>query len=508
MYLYGDLLPSKANPMDRPHEYCGIFGVFNHPDAARLTYYGLHALQHRGQESAGIVTLTYDERRGRKVLLQHKGLGLVTDVFASPELFDTYLHGDSAIGHNRYSTTGASGNPANVQPFAVHYRNGNLALAHNGNLSNARQLRQRLSQEGVLFMSTSDSELILHLIARSPQPTVLGQVLDALHQIQGAYALLILTDEALLAIRDPHGFRPLALGRIGEGYCVASETCAFDLIGAHFIRDIEPGEVLLIDREACRTGRFQRYSLRQSPDLPIAQCIFEFIYFARPDSWIFGEQVDKVRRRLGKALAHEHPVPRVPPGERPPLVISVPDSSNTATIGYASECNKLGYPCKLDIGLIRNHYVGRTFIQPGQGARELKVKLKFNPVRSLLRDRIVVLVDDSIVRGTTSRYLVQMIREAGAREVHFRVSSPPIIAPCFYGMDFPSLEELVANRFERDIERIRDFLGVDSLGYLSVEGLMRAVRSATNGPDGFCNACFTERYPVPVELGVLKEEND
>ncbi|MFQ5571701.1 MAG: amidophosphoribosyltransferase [Rhodothermales bacterium] len=493
-------------------EYCGIFGIFNAPNAARLTYYGLHALQHRGQESAGIVTSTYDEPRQRRIMPRHKDFGLVLDAFSDSQVFETKLLGDAAIGHTRYSTSGSSNNRANIQPFVVHYRNGNIALGHNGNLSNARELRNAFSERGTLFQTTSDSELILHLIAQSRRHKQIDQIIDALTQLEGAFSLVLLTDESLIAVRDANGFRPLALGRLDDpkgarqpAYCVASETCAFDMIGAHYLRDIEPGEILIIDRNGCETGTFASHRLTQRHG--ISQCIFEYVYFSRPDSMIYGEMVDKVRRKTGKQLAHDAPVPVVPAEEKPPIVISVPDSSNTATLGYVTECQKLGFRCRYEIGLIRNHYVGRTFIAPGQDKREIRVRSKFNTVKGLLKDRVVVMVDDSIVRGTTARYLVQMVREAGASEVHFRVASPPVISPCFYGMDFPSHEELLANKF-KNAKEMGAWLGVDSLAYLSVEGLMKAVRTANESPLGYCNACFTTHYPVPVEMGVTKEENE
>lgn len=490
-------------------DHCGIFGIFNVPNAARHIYYGLHALQHRGQESSGIVTSTFDERKGRKVMPLHKDFGLVLDVFSDTDIFESKLLGDAGIGHNRYSTSGSADNLANVQPFVVHYRSGNVAIAHNGNISNARELRNAFSERGTLFQTTSDTELILHLIAQSRRQKQIDQIMGALTQLEGAFSLVILTDKSLIAVRDPNGFRPLALGRIegpdGVGYCVASETCAFDMIGATYVRDVQPGEVLVIDRAGCETGNFTSYHLVQQ--YGVSQCVFEYVYFSRPDSKIFGEMVDKVRRRIGKQLAYDAPVPQVAEGEKEPIVIAVPDSSNTATLGYVSECQALGYPCRFEIGLIRNHYVGRTFIAPGQDKREMKVRCKFNTVEGLLKDRIVVMVDDSIVRGTTARYLVQMVKDAGAREVHFRVTSPPVISPCFYGMDFPSHEELLANRFA-SIDEIRDWLGVDSLAYLSAEGLMKAVQKANKGKLGYCNACFTANYPVPVEMGVTKEEND
>ena len=498
-------------------EYCGIFGIFGSPEAARHTYYGLHALQHRGQESAGIVTATYDERKGRRVMPVHRDFGLVLDVFRDERLFAETLLGDSAIGHVRYSTTGAADNLANVQPFVVHDKTGNVALGHNGNLSNARELRQSFQERGTLFQSTTDSELILHLIAQSRRTRRVDQVLDALTQVEGAFSLVILTDDALIAVRDPNGFRPLALGEImhrdgTRAVCVASETCAFDLVGATYVRDIEPGEVLVIDREGLASGQYQSHHLAQR--WGVSQCVFEYVYFSRPDSKVFGEMVDKVRRKIGKALAHDAPVPKVKKGEKPPIVIAVPDSSNTAAIGYAAECIKMGLPCKFEIGLIRNHYVGRTFISPGQDQREIRVRTKFNTVEGVLKDRVVVMLDDSIVRGTTARQLVTMVRRAGAKEVHFRVASPPVVNPCYYGMDFPSRDELLANAFP-STDEMAAWLGVDSLAYLSIDGMMRAVHDAhaatterTGSPPGFCNACFSGRYPVPVDVGVTKEEYD
>lgn len=497
--------------MRQHRDHCGIFGIYNAQDAARTTYLGLHALQHRGQEASGIVTSTIDERKGRRVMPYHKDLGLVLDVFRDEQVFDTKLLGTSAIGHNRYSTSGAADNRSNIQPFVVHYRNGNLAVAHNGNLSNARELRATFDERGTLFQTSSDTELILHLISQSSRRKQLDQIYDALTQLEGAFSLVMLTDDSLIAVRDPHGFRPLALGQLtnkdgSTAYCVASETCAFDLIEAEYIRDIQPGEILIIDQESCASGDFK--SLRLARPAQVSQCVFEYVYFSRPDSKIFGEMVDKVRRKIGKQLAHDAPVPMPAEGEPRPIVIAVPDSSNTATLGYVTECKKLGQDCRFEIGLIRNHYVGRTFISPGQSRRERKVRSKFNTVEGVLKDRIVVMVDDSIVRGTTAKQLVKMVREAGAKEVHFRVASPPVISPCFYGMDFPSKEELFINQFDGDIDQMRAWLGVDSLAYLSVEGMMQAVRSANDSPLGYCNACFTANYPVPVEMGITKEEND
>lgn len=496
---------------DKPREYCGVFGVFDHPEAALLTYYGLHALQHRGQESAGIVTSYFDEEKQRAVMPTYKDFGLVLSVFDKPKIFKKILKGDSAIGHNRYSTSGSSKNPANIQPFRVHYRTGNIAIGHNGNLSNAKQIRKRFREEGVLFQSTSDTELILHLIAQSNEQDQLHQIMDALSQIEGAYCLVMLTDDKLIAVRDPNGFRPLALGKVDGKFCVASETCAFDIIDAEYIRDIEPGEVIVIDREASENDAPKSYYLDAKPGTGTSQCIFEYVYFSRPDSMVFGEMVDKIRRNLGKALAKEHPINEVVKNsnsDKKPVVISVPDSSNTAALGYASESNKLGLECKYDIGLIRNHYVGRTFISPGQKSREQKVRTKFNPVRGVIEGRSVIIVDDSIVRGTTSQLLVDMIRACNPSEIHFLVSSPPIISPCYYGMDFPSPEELIANRFDRDIDKMAKEIGVDSLRYLSPDGLVNAVKTANPSGHDYCTACFTSNYPVPVNFGVEKEENE
>ncbi len=496
---------------DKPHDYCGIFGIYDHPEAALLTYFGLHALQHRGQESAGIVSARFDDEKNRPVMPNHKDFGLVLNVFDDPDILKTHLKGRSAIGHNRYSTSGAAKNPTNIQPFSVHYSKGNLAIGHNGNLTNARQLRDRFTEKGTLFQSTSDTELILHLISQSNEQNQMDQILDALHQIEGAYCLVILTDDKLVAVRDPNGFRPLALGMIDGAFTVASETCAFDIIGAEYIRDVEPGEILVVDRDAAENKEPKSFRLEPKPDTSSSQCIFEYVYFSRPDSRIFGENVDKVRRFLGKQLAKEHPIDdvvRKPGSEYKPIVISVPDSSNTAALGYAHENQKMGMDCKFEIGLIRNHYVGRTFISPGQRSREQKVRTKFNTVRGVLEDRSVIIVDDSIVRGTTSSYLVDMIRSANPREVHFLVSSPPITHPCFYGMDFPKPEELIANRHDKDIDSMARYIGVDSLRYLSPEGLVSAVKASNPSSHGYCTACFTGNYPVPVNFDAEKEENE
>lgn len=496
---------------DKPHDYCGIFGIFNHPEAALLTYYGLHALQHRGQESAGIVTSYYDEERKKPVMPMHKDFGLVLSAFDDQSIFTRELKGRNAIGHNRYSTSGSSNNPANIQPFRVQYSEGNIAIGHNGNLANAKQLRQRFTQEGVLFQTTSDTELILHLISHSRKRNQLDQIMEALDQIEGAYCLVILTDDKLIAVRDPNGFRPLALGQLDDSWLVASETCAFDIIGAEYVRDVEPGEVLVIDRNTLKNDEPTSYFLTPKDGTETSQCIFEYVYFSRPDSKIFGENVDKIRRKLGKHLAKEHPLSKIlkhQDSDKKPIVISVPDSSNTAALGYANENQKMGTDCKFEIGLIRNHYVGRTFISPGQKSREQKVRTKFNTVKGVLEGRPVIIVDDSIVRGTTSRHLVDMIREAEPLEIHFLVSSPPITHPCFYGMDFPSPDELFANRFNSDIDAMAREIGVDSLRYLSAEGLVNAVKESNPSDKDYCTACFTGKYPVPVNFGVAKEENE
>lgn len=499
---------------DKPREYCGIFGIFNHPQASLMTYYGLHALQHRGQESAGIVSSSFDSDRNIPVMPMYKDFGLVLNVFNERKVLTEKLTGHAAIGHNRYSTSGASANPANIQPFRVHYKEGNLALGHNGNLTNASVLRERFTNEGVLFQSTSDTELILHLIAQSRETGQLNQIMDALHQIEGAYCLVIQTDDRLIAVRDPNGFRPLCLGKLDDAFVVASESCALDIIGAEYVREVEPGEVLVVDKQSVEKGRPDSYYLPRKEGTGTASCIFEFVYFSRPDSKVFGENVDKVRRKIGKFLAKEHPLEQIIEGykdvafsdTRPrPIVISVPDSSNTAALGFASESQKMGYDCRFEIGLIRNHYVGRTFISPGQESRELKVRTKFNPVSGVLEGRDVLLVDDSVVRGTTSKMLIAMIRKCKPRSIHFLVSSPPIIKPCFYGMDFPDPQELIANRYHQNVDEIAEALGLDSLHYLSAEGLLDAVKEANPNGGNYCRACFTGEYPVPLSHQVSKD---
>ena len=491
-------------PEGKPQDHCGVFGMYGHPQAALLTYYGLHALQHRGQEGAGIVTSERDPATGKSRFHLHKDFGLVNDVFRDDSILIDRLKGDLAIGHNRYSTAGSADNKLNIQPLTVNYRNGNVAIAHNGNLTNFRYIRSLLQEEGTIFQTTSDTEVILHLIARSKERDVVRQVIDALNRVEGAFSLAIMTDDLLIAARDPYGFRPLAVGRLGDAFVVASETCAFDIINAEYLCDVEPGEVLVFDREALRTGETKSFRLQQK--VPATRhCIFEFVYFSRPDSTVFGESVDRVRRKLGKALAGEQPA-RSPDGDDRVVVINVPDSSNTATLGYVSENNKLGNDSKYEIGLIRSHYVGRTFIQPVQGVREMKVRAKFNTVKSTLKGKVVVIVDDSIVRGTTSKQLIKLVREAGAREIHFRVTSPPVRHPCHYGMDFPSPEELIANRFDGSVEEIRKELGVDSLGYLSLERLLSSVPHDRG--QSYCTACFSGDYPTSVAVQGAKNENE
>jgi amidophosphoribosyltransferase len=450
---------------------CGIFGVTGVPDAARQAYLGLYSLQHRGQESAGIVAVD-----GEGVARSHRGMGLVSDVFTEQVLVG--LPGDVAIGHTRYSTAGTSV-LANAQPMLARYREGPLALAHNGNLTNAVQLRTDLVTKGSLFQSSSDSEVLVHLIARSEAREPEDQILDALERVEGAYSLLITIGRTLYAVVDPRGFRPLVLGRLNGGWVVASETCALDIVGATPVRELEPGDFV----------RIQGSHLDALPGLPRKQtrhCVFELVYFSRPDSRVFSRSVDGVRRALGRELGREHPAPGAD------CVFSVPDSSNAMALGFSEATG-----VKLEHALIRNHYVGRTFIQPVQAGRTAKVKIKFNPVREVLEGKKVVVVDDSIVRGTTSKALVQLIRQAGAREVHIRVASPPITGPCYYGIDTPTKNELIASNHE--IDEIRRHLGVDTLGYLSLEGMLRAAGD-TQGE--FCHACFSGDYPTAIPGGV------
>jgi len=446
------------------YDKCGVFGVYGTRNASNLTYLGLYALQHRGQESAGIVS-------AENGIFHHKiGMGLVHDVFASEKDLAS-LKGFSAIGHNRYSTTGLSCSE-NVQPLIINYHRGHMALAHNGNLTNYNKIRKYLEKSGSIFRTSSDTEAVLHLLAKSRKKRIEQALAEALGKMEGAYSMVLLTPKQLVAARDPAGVRPLALGKKRSVWVVASETCAFDIIGAHYIRDVQPGEIIVINGNGIRSYDIMKKRKH-------AFCIFEFIYFSRPDSMIYGMNVDKVRRRLGRQLAKEHPV-------EADIIISVPDSSNTAALGY-SEASGIPF----DIGFIRNHYVGRTFIQPEQKIRNLDVKKKFNIVRGVVKKKRVVVVDDSLVRGTTSKTLVAILREAGAKEVHFRLSSPPIISPCFYGIDMPTKKELLASR--KSVSGIRRYLGADSIGYLSLEGMLTLPALPQ---DEFCTACFTGKYPI------------
>jgi amidophosphoribosyltransferase len=450
---------------------CGVLGVSAVPDAARVAYLGIYALQHRGQESAGIVAIDRDGSAR-----SHRGMGLVSETFNEATL--TSLTGNVAVGHTRYSTTGSTV-LANAQPCYANTRCGPLALAHNGNLVNAEQIKRELVREGAIFSSSSDSEVIVHLIARSNAATPEGQIREALERVDGAYSVVIALGRTLYAAVDSRGFRPLVVGRLGTGAVVASETCALDLVGASVACELQPGEFI----------RIEDGMITQLPRLrprPVSRCVFELVYFARPDSRVFGESVDRVRRQLGRALAREQPAPGAE------VVFSVPDSANAMALGFSEEAG-----IKLEHGLIRNHYVGRTFINPTQALRVAKVKIKFNPVREVIEGKSVVVVDDSLVRGTTSKGLVQMIRSAGAREVHFRLCSPPITGPCHYGIDTPTRDELIGAT--HSIEEIRDFLGVDSLGYLSLDGMLRAAGQDPDEPSHFCHACFSGDYPTPAD---------
>ncbi len=451
-------------PWDKLREECGIFAIVSHPEAARLAYLGIYALQHRGQESAGIVSSD-----GRKLYMQ-KGMGHVAEVFSESRL--EQLQGSSAIAHVRYATAGESA-ASNAQPILADCWRGPLALAHNGNLTNASHLRHELERDGAIFHTTSDSEVVLHLMSRSKKRTLLEAFIEALRIVQGAYSLVVQTPEYLLVARDPHGFRPLCMGRVAGRYVFASETCAFDLIDAEYIRDVEPGEVLQVDGDSVES---QFPLSREKP----AFCIFEHVYFSRPDSLVFGRTVHSSRRLLGKYLAREH-------GVNADVVVPVPDSGVSAAVGYSQES---GIP--LEFGLIRNHYVGRTFIEPRQSIRNFGVKIKLNPVREILRGKRIVLVDDSLVRGTTSKKIVHIVRSAGAAEIHVRITSPPIISPCYYGIDTPTKRELIGST--KTVEEIRSFIGADSLGYLSLEALLQSVAA-----DGrYCHACFSDQYPTEV----------
>jgi len=466
---------------DHFHDECGVFGVFGHPEAANLTYLGLYALQHRGQESAGIVSSDATD------LYPHKAMGKVEEIFTPTVL--AKLPGSSAIGHTRYSTAGDKA-LLNAQPIMIDCNKGKIAVGHNGNLTNAGEWRRKLEHRGSIFQTNSDTEVIVHLIARSQARNFSGALGDALNQVEGAYSLLVLTPDELYAVRDPRGFRPLALGKVAspsgeEAWVVASETCAFDLLNAHYLREVEPGEMVRISKSGIESIHF-------SPDKPHQYCIFEHVYFSRPDSIIFGRSVNHSREMLGRLLANEHPV-------EADMIVPIPDSGVPAAIGYSLES---GIPFRM--GLIRNHYIGRTFIEPSQAIRNFGVKLKLNTVRELIAGQRVVLVDDSIVRGTTSRKLVRMVREAGAKEVHMRISCPPTISPCYYGVDTPTREELIAS--SNTPGQICKYLGADSLGYLSLSSLKQAVSDTENK---FCTSCYTGVYPTDlVQLEVRENTSN
>ena len=441
---------------------CGIIGVFNHPEASNISYLGLYAMQHRGQESGGIVSTDGTE------FYSHKAMGLVSDIF--PRETIESLRGNLAIGHVRYSTTGAS-LLNNSQPFLINYAHGTLVVAHNGNLVNAEDIKRDLVSKGAIFQSSMDTEVIMHLIAQYPEESLIERIAYALKKVTGAYSLLFMTHDRLITARDPYGIRPLVLGRIGKTWVVASETCVFDLIEAEFVREVEPGEILVINREGLK-------SYHPFPPCKPANCIFEHIYFARPDSILFGDTVYEIRKELGRILAREHPV-------EADMVIPVPDSGIPAAIGYAQELN-----LPWEMGLIRNHYVGRTFIEPSQSIRHFGVKIKLNAIRSILKGKRVVVIDDSIVRGTTSRKIIKMIRAAGAKEIHVRISSPPTDFPCYYGIDTPTRLELIAS--SHSVDDIRRYITADSLGYISAKALNEAV----DANHSFCDACFTGKYPI------------
>jgi amidophosphoribosyltransferase len=456
--------PVTEIEMDKLHEECGVFGIYGHPDAARLTYLGLYALQHRGQESCGIVASDGSELR------LERAMGHVSEAFDQIHL--DRLKGSNAIGHVRYSTAGHV-SILEAQPFLVTCQHGQISVCHNGNLPFAREERLRLEREGAIFSSTSDTEVILHGVARS-RKTVKEAIPEVLRETEGAFSMLFLTPRELIAIRDSRGFRPLALGRLGDAWVIASETCAFDLIDARYVRDVEPGEMIVINEEG----------LRSSHPLPKQQhsmCLFEHVYFARPDSLIFGTSVNESRHRMGRQLAIEQPADA-------DVVVPVPDSGVVAAIGYAAESG-----LSFRFGLVRNHYVGRTFIEPRQSIRSFGVRIKLNPVRELIADKRVVLIDDSIVRGTTSKKIVRMVREAGAKEIHVRISCPPTISPCYYGVDTPSKSELIAAQMS--IEEIRRFIEADSLGYLSLKGMIDATGL---DKDSACVACWNEKYPTRI----------
>ena len=468
--------------LDKLHEECGGVGVYGHPEAANLVYLGLYALQHRGQESAGIVASTHSKMR------LEVGMGLVADVFDPIRILK--LPGPLAIGHNRYSTAGKS-ELVNAQPCMINYSAGSLALAHNGNLVNAHAIRKGLGSKGAIFQSTNDSEVIVHLMAQSKAETFVDRAAEALKQVSGAYSLVLMTKTELVAARDPHGFRPLCLGKLDGSYIVASETCVMDLIEAEFIREIEPGELILINDQGIQ-------SFFPFNKVETKYCVFEHIYFARPDSFMFGEHVYMARKAMGRAMAQESPADV-------DIVVPVPDSGVVSAMGFAEES---GIP--FEMGLIRNHYVGRTFIEPQSQIRHFGVKLKLNPVKEIIAGKRIAIIDDSIVRGTTARKIVKMLRDVGAKEVHLRISAPPILHSCFYGIDTPTKEELIAHT--HDLEETRQYLAADSLAYLSLEKMMEVLE---NGKKKFCSACFDGNYPIPItdkktdtsQMGLFANEN-
>ena len=454
------------------HEECGIFGVWGHPDAARLTYFGLHALQHRGQEGAGIVS------NDNGHLIGHRGLGLLTQVFSDEHEIER-LKGDKAIGHVRYATSG-SGSVDNIQPFLFRFHDGDVALGHNGNLTNCVSLRRQLEDEGAIFHSNSDTEVLMHLIRRSNAPTFMDKLKEALNKVHGGFAYLLMTEHAMIGALDPNGFRPLSLGRMKNGaYVLASETCALDIVGAEFVRDIGPGEIIVVDDDGYHMDRY-------TTNTQLAICSMEYIYFARPDSNIYGVNVHSARKRMGAILAKEAPAPA-------DMVIAVPNSSLSAASGFSETS---GLPNEM--GLIKNQYVARTFIQPTQELREQGVRMKLSAVRGVVKGKSVAVIDDSIVRGTTSRRIVQLLREAGAREVHMRISSPPLKYPCFYGIDIQTTKELIAAK--KSVEEIREYIGADSLAFLSLDGLVEAIGLHADAPyGGLCVAYFNGDYPTALD---------
>lgn len=466
---------------------CGVFGIWNHPESAKLTYLGLYAMQHRGQESAGIVTLDVgaDQKPIHKI---HKALGLVSDVFNEFNLKN--LSGNAAIGHVRYSTTGEN-LISNAQPLTSNLLNGPIAVAHNGNIVNASQLRESLQREGAIFQATNDTEILLHLLAKNPSNHLVSAFIESLNNLSGAYSFSILAHDRMLAVRDPFGFRPLVLGKIKlskseDSYVVASETCAFDLIGAQFLREVEPGEIIEITQKGLKSYKFKaKNAARKS-----AQCVFEHVYFARPDSVVFGKSVYNSRKKFGEQLALES-------GIDADIVIPVPDSGVPAAIGY-SQKSKIPF----EFGIIRNHYIGRTFIQPAQSIRDIGVKIKLNPQPEILKNKRVIVIDDSLVRGTTSQKIINLIRQAGAKEVHLRIASPPTTGPCYYGVDTPQKSELIASH--NTLEDIRKFIGADTLAYLTENGLWQALNS---GPESFCAACFNGDYPTRLKNVEIKKKH-